>query len=492
MFLVSVANSNEGQGFPASCTIHHVELSDYTWKHVESIGGCVFFLGGTQSSVLSPSQAGAQHDCIYIANQYYGEGIYKICMQDQTVSLSLLLKWPGRWRSQLCWLMPTRVYHSRTRKRDTYSLTHAIGTDKSDATHVHEEEKKEEKCKVDIARPWADMPIELVELLLRRLYLMDCLRLPSVCKAWNSLSNLIQSSKVHPWFMYTTNDKSCLWRLFDPVYGKEYSIDMTWLGFSQYQDISFQYSKDGWLLVLKEGKYLFLINPLTRECIDLPEKDHYCRFVGMSFSSSPTNSDCVVLVVSSYERYFLEISTWRPGEDEWSNMRFYYRFCCPVPGNPVFTGGKFYYYPFRGKLSVYDPNKRTLQTFKTKAPLEIDENATKIMRGYLMESMGDLITVFRENPEDRLRIFQLDQQKMAWSELDGLGDLNIFLNHRTSLAKPFLEKRCPNPIYFSQFADEHCKSIASYSLETNNCQPAERSTLKEPTNCIWIEHSRRA
>ncbi|KAJ1703690.1 hypothetical protein LUZ63_003469 [Rhynchospora breviuscula] len=348
MFLVSVTDRFQRQGFPASCIVHRVEISYHTWKRVESIGGCAFFLGRMQSSALPPSQEGAECDCIYIANTYFKKGIYKICLQDQTVSLSFLMKWPER-RSQLFWLMPIRVHHSWRRKHEIFSFTHPIGTDKSDTTHVQEEEKKEEKCKVDISRQWADMPIELVELLLPRLYLIDCLRLPSVCKAWNTLANLIQDAKVYPWFLRTTNDKSCLWNLFDPVYRKECSIDMKWLGFSQ--DISFQFSKDGWVLVLKEDKYLFLINPFTRECIGLPEKDRRKSFA-MSFSSSPTNLDCIVLVISYVGRHLLEISTWRPGEDEWDNIYFNYLYNFLVPFNPVFIGGEFYCFCRKGKLLV--------------------------------------------------------------------------------------------------------------------------------------------
>ncbi|KAJ1703688.1 hypothetical protein LUZ63_003467 [Rhynchospora breviuscula] len=483
MFLVSVADSIERKGFPASCIVHRVEISNHTWKLVESIGGCVFFLAPMQSSALPPAQEGAECDCIYIVNICFMKGIYKICLQDQTVSLSFLLKWPERW-SQLFWLMPIRVYHSWRRKHDIFSFTHPIGTDKSDAAHVQEEKKKEEKCKVDISRPWADMPIELVQLLLPRLYLIDCLRLPSVCKAWNTLTNLIQDAKVYPWFLCTTNDKSFLWNLFDPVYGKEYSIDMKWLDFTR--DISFQFSKDGWVLVLKEDKYLFLINPFTRECIGLPEKD--CRkSFAMSFSSSPTNLDCIVLVISYVRRQILEISTWRPGEDEWDNFYFDYLYGFLVPFNPVFIGGEFYCFCRKGKLLVYNPKKQTLQLFETQSPLQMSFIATREMESYLMESMGDLIAVFRGSSKEPPSIFKLDQQSMVWCEVDGIGDSTIFLNLKTSLAKPCLEKRCPNLIYFSRFADKHCKRTESFFLETNKCHPEDCYYFKEPMNCIWIE-----
>ncbi|KAJ4789857.1 F-box protein family-like [Rhynchospora pubera] len=257
MFLVLVATSTLHLGAPTACTIHRLRTSDQTWMHVKSISGSVFFLGGIQSAALPASQAGTQRDCIYVVNQncglLHGEGVYKICMQDKAVSLSLYLKRPRSWICKLCWLMPTRVNQSMKSKRETLSFIHSIGTDKSNGTHVNKEKKKIENCKLDISRAWADMPIELVELLLPRLNLADSLRLSSICKAWNSVSNLIQDTNLYPWLMYSAND-SCLWRLFDPVFGKEYNIDMKWLGFRR--DLTFHYSK---VLknIVKNSKFLF-------------------------------------------------------------------------------------------------------------------------------------------------------------------------------------------------------------------------------------------
>ncbi|KAJ1691881.1 hypothetical protein LUZ63_016036 [Rhynchospora breviuscula] len=498
MFLVLVATSTLHLGAPTACTIHRLRTSDRTWMCVKSIGGSVFFLGGIQSSALPASQAGTQRDCIYVLNQNYGllhgEGVYKISMQDQAVSLSLYLKRPRNWICKLCWLMPTRVNQSMKSKRETLSFIHSIGTDKSNGTHVHKEKNKIEKCKTDISRAWADVPIELVEPLLSRLNLADSLRLSSICKAWNSVSNLIQDTNVYPWLMYFAND-SCLWRLFDPVFGKEYSIDMKWLGFRK--NLTFHYSKDGWVLASKENKHLFLINPIKGEFICLPDLDH-SRSTAMSFSSSPVNLDCMVFVVWLTDFQVLEISTWSPGEEEWSKMSFDNESGLYVPCNPVFTRGEFYCYRPNGELLVYNLKKKNLQFLTIKAPFEvttqneIGQIITRIMQCHLIEARGDLLTVFRERSKDPLRIFKLDQQYMVWREVDDIGDLTIFLNEKTSLAKSCPEKRCRNLMFLSGFADGHCKSSPSYSLQTNKYYPEESYHIKEPMNCIWIQPSLKA
>ncbi|KAF3339299.1 F-box protein family-like protein [Carex littledalei] len=343
------------RGNPINYTIHRLETSDQTWERVKSIGGCVFFLSGIQSTALSAAQAGTQPDCIYVVNQNYdilrGEGVYKICLWDQTISLSL----------------------------------------SDHAPYVLKEYKKEEKCIIDITRPWADMPNELVQLLLPYLYLVDYLRLPSICKAWNSLFNPIQDAKVYPWLMYPMDNNSCLWRLFDPLFEKEYYIDMKWLGSSK--DLTFHYSKDGWVLVSKEDNSLFLINPLTRAIISLPHFDNF-RYTAISFSLAPTCLDCVVFVLLFTSIHVLEISTWSPGEREWSKMIFndqYHEYFHYVPCSPVFAHGEFYCYRLSGELSVYNPKEKTLRTIEIKAPLKMDLFTSKLMDCHLIESEGGFI-----------------------------------------------------------------------------------------------------
>ncbi|KAJ4761123.1 F-box protein family-like [Rhynchospora pubera] len=489
IFLVSVAISFY-RGNPVYYSIHLLETSDQSWKRVKSISGRVFFLGGIHSSALSATQAGTQHDCIYVVNIKYGllpgEGIYRICIQDQTIRLSLLLNRPKDiiWY-KLCWVMPTKPLKNKLR---TLRLSHSINTNKHYSTYfVHNNNRKEERCKIDISRPWADMPIELVELLLERLYLVDSLHLPCVCKAWKSLSNPTEKANKYPWLMFTAHD-SCMWRLFDPVYEKEYSIDMKWLGFSE--DLTFHYSKDGWVLASKEEKSLFLINPLTRECVGLPDFKGTWIHKKFAFSSAPTSPDCVVIIAERIAELGVEISTWSPSEEQWSSMEFYNDFGRCVPCNPVFIHGEFYWYRIGGELVVFNPYKKVPHVLKMKAPIEMVLYRRKVMECRLVDSGGDLITVFRGRTTDPIRIFKSDRLNMAWSELHDMGGVTIFLDRRTTLATSCLEKLCHNnQIYLSGFSDSHCKSSPFYSLKTTEYQPKNCSDINEPKNCIWIEPS---
>ncbi|KAJ4813577.1 F-box protein family-like [Rhynchospora pubera] len=486
IFLVSVLTSPY-RGNPTNYTIHLLETSDLSWKRVKSIGGCVFFLSGIHNAALPASLAGLQHDCIFVVN-VKAEGIYRICMQDQTVSLSSPLNRPKHKIRKLFWVMPTRPWEKK--HRNLNNLPHCIGTNKGHSTYFHKEEKKEERCKVDISRPWADMPIELVELLLPRLSLFDCLRLQSICKAWNSLSHHVQKAQVYPWLMYTEND-SCLWRLFDPVYKNEYSIDMKWLGIGD--DLTFHYSKDGWVLTsTKDYNSLFIVNPLKREYFSLPNFNSR-RYVdkdlsfSSAFSSAPTSPDCVVVILEITLECVLQISTWSPGEEKWNTMSFHDEFDTILPCKPVFSRGEFYWYRRGGELLVLNPYKKTRQVLEVKAPIML-KPSKRVMECHLVDSGEDLITVFRGRTTDPMRIFKLDRINMVWKKLHDMGGVTLFLDRRTTLATSCLEKLCRNQIYISGFSDiNHRKRSAFYSLETKEYHPKKHCNLKAPMNCIWIE-----
>ncbi|KAJ4813578.1 F-box/kelch-repeat protein family [Rhynchospora pubera] len=288
--------------------------------------------------------------------------------------------------------------------------------------------------------------------------------------------------------MYTEND-SCLWRLFDPVYKNEYSIDMKWLGIGD--DLTFHYSKDGWVLTsTKDYNSLFIVNPLRREYFSLP-KFNSRRYVlrDLSFSSAPTSSDCVVVILEITLGGVLEISTWSPGEEQWKTTSFHDHdeFDCVLPCKTVFYSGEFYFYRKGGELLIVNPYKRTRKVLEIEAPIKMTL-IKGAMECHLVDSGGDLITVFRGRTADPIRIFKLDRLNMVWKELHDMGGVTLFLDRRATLATSCLEKLCRNQIYISEFSDiDHCKRCAFYSLETTEYHPKKPSSLTAPINCIWIE-----
>ncbi|KAJ4745128.1 F-box protein family-like [Rhynchospora pubera] len=354
------------------------------------------------------------------------------------------------------------------------------------STSIHKEEKNKERCKIDNSRTWTDMPIELMQLLVPRLCLVDCVRLASLCKAWNSLSNLIQDAMVNPWLIYCENESST-WKIFDPVCGKEYSIDMKWLGFSE--NLTFLYSKDGWVLASKEDNSLFLINSLRRECvISLPKLNTCCRFKPLAFSSAPTSPDCVVVIAEFEGEHIAEVSTWSPGEEQWSTTSFQDEIGYNVLCNPVFTRGEFYWYSNGGELLVFNPFQKTWKVLEIETPTKMASYYRRlVMECYLVKSGADLITVFRGLKTEPMQIFKLDRLNMVWSELHDIGDVSIFLDCRATIAKSFPEKWCRNRIYLCGFSDNHIERSAFYSLETAQYHPKYPRNFKEPMVYIWIE-----
>lgn len=112
VFFVSVRFSS---GVVIDVDIHVLDKSKLAWRkydpwiRVESITRRVFFLGPDYSTSLSANLMGMQRNFIYILRQEYdGERLHTICLDDQTTSFRLLLpENTGRW-NKLYWVVPSR------------------------------------------------------------------------------------------------------------------------------------------------------------------------------------------------------------------------------------------------------------------------------------------------------------------------------------------------------------------------------------------------
>ncbi|KAJ3683286.1 hypothetical protein LUZ60_013513 [Juncus effusus] len=370
---------------------------------------------------------------------------------------------------------------TRRIKKETGGSSHMIKSIENDATDI----SKEEENPSDISRQWADIPRDLLELLLSKLSLVDCIYIPTVCKAWSTVPNHLHEAKVCPWLMYYPQDATQC-RFIDPLYGKEYCMDLKSLGFDS-DKITLHFSKDGWVLLScgsGRNMSISMTNLFTRKTIKLPPCFLFGQSYGLSFSSIPTSPDFIVYGIN-----FFALFTWRPGDECWSRLSFSIN-----PGdfhfaynNPVFFRGEVYCLGMTGNLAVFDVESKECKVLDSpelilsEVPDRYEENC------YLMEFEGELISVFSENEggkESSFRVFKLDQSEMDWIELDDLGDLTLFVDRRTSIAKRAPWKSCANRIYFPRFDDD--KHGAFYLMETKKYYPKVYGLI-EPLNCVWIE-----
>ncbi|KAJ4808487.1 F-box protein family-like [Rhynchospora pubera] len=337
------------------------------------------------------------------------------------------------------------------------------------------------------SRQWDELPIELVELLFPRLSLVDCLRLPSVCKGWSKTSSFFWKGRVCPWLMHLPNLKYRSCKFFDPC--KEYTQKSNAV-LGAHDHLSLHFSKDGWVVITEGKKSVFLLNPFTSQVINLPLlplKDYF--FDGISFTSVPTSPDFVVYgFFFQICGEFFEISSWRPGEEEWSVLQFWQSIpFFPSSNNPVLLRGEFYCLGRKGELGVFNPE---LETWNVLCKLELIHRTVPHYGNeycHLLELDGDLISVFRtDDIRTSIRAFKLDQLEMVWKKLEHLGGMTFFVDRRNSIAITSPEKNYANRIYVPWFEDGmNSNKGIFYCMEDNKYHPSMHR-VDGPVTCVWM------
>nr|ACJ85554.1 unknown [Medicago truncatula] len=191
---------------------------------------------------------------------------------------------------------------SGKKRRKLKLLSDTIAKSRREATEVKNDNLE--------LQTWADLPAELLEMIISRLALEDNVRASAVCKSWNFVANAVRMVNQSPWLMYFP--KFGQWyEFYDPVQRKTYSIEFPELNGSRVC-----YTKDGWLLLYRpRTDRVFFFNPFTRETIKMPRFEMTYQIV--AFSCAPTSPDCVLFTVKHVSPTIVAISTCHPGATEW-------------------------------------------------------------------------------------------------------------------------------------------------------------------------------
>ncbi|KAI3979365.1 hypothetical protein MKX01_001557 [Papaver californicum] len=242
-----------------------------------------------------------------------------------------------------------------------------------------------------------------------------------------------------------------------------------------------RFSKDGWLLMSKGERTLFFYNSFTREIIQLPDvphdyKTHYI-FCGISFSSLPTSSDCVVN------------GLWEPYKYEAdSSCKF---FACH--NNPVFYKGNFYALDYNGTLGLFNLEERNFDDSIWKVLPKTLAQFDGVNPSYLVECEGELLVVNFERPSGKLvESFKLDHCRMKWVKVKSSGKYSLFIGHTSSSSAIAPNSSMANKIYSRLHGESD--NILYYSLDTvkyhyigNEQSSEDFYNTKSMVNCKWIE-----
>ncbi|CAN1131498.1 F-box/kelch-repeat protein At1g57790, partial [Linum perenne] len=400
-----------------------------------------------------------------------------------------------------------------------------------------------------ITSSWADLPSELLESILERLFGKDCTVFLAVCKHWRStpsprikhIDAPVSDIVKHPFLLRfrreRNEDLSSYCELYSPAYNKVYLIH----SFDRLLGDAHIYSSGyGWLLLARRSRFFFL-NPSTGNVMDLPRLPEYPAFHynRMGFSAPPTSPDCVVFgLIDMFDslRIRVYISYLRRGDSTWSHsdhtngllnkmMRQFiskrfvprnnskssivsrkvkgnrckipfircgakFKWCCS--SSPVLHNGSFYCLSKYGVLGVYNPENcdwRLINNTKHKAFL-----ADKFDEPYLMESCnGELISVVVGARGESIRVLKFDENLNMWHNVSSLEDQVIFLSRSSCMVMHCDElqvKGLQNTIHFSRL---HGNCNIFYSLSTKKYHTFDGSYASEDLwdtklilNCTWL------
>ncbi|KAI3853595.1 hypothetical protein MKW98_025112 [Papaver atlanticum] len=486
--------------------VFRLDFSALEWKEVTSLGDHVLFIGTKGTTSCSAAEAGIARGCLYFTLEE-DLSMYKFEVESTSNSAILpCLKLPAPWFS------PDWIMIPNGGKREDYMG----GKDEPEKNVMKAVERRayvlnnDEGGKHggkdnggDLEKPpsWCMLIEDMVESVANRLHRLDYSHFCSVCKKNRALMPMeklmstcaTRGTHLSPWLMFSRDHGCATFSFVNPMHNNENYF----LNLSDLVGAVIRFQKGGWLLMSKEDQEtgsLFFYNPFTRETINLPQLpfDEIYGCSGISFSSLPTSSDCVVFAIE--RKGIEEISFYfiRKGEAFWSPFVFSNADAeryIPLHNTPVIFNGVFYCVDYNGVLGVFN----------------IDDNSWKVLEkphqqfgamypSFLVECGGELLLVKIERYGTLFGIFRLDFNKMNWVRVENLGKHMLFVSYTSCLSAIAPTGRMENKVYFPR-SYLNGKGVVCYSLETGSyCSFGSQHSAKDfydtedwYANCTWIE-----
>ncbi|KAH7521886.1 hypothetical protein FEM48_Zijuj07G0079500 [Ziziphus jujuba var. spinosa] len=348
-----------------------------------------------------------------------------------------------------------------------------------------------------MASNWSNLQCELLELILKRLAIVDTIRFKAVCSSWytaaKSYTSFPNSYKAQtPWLMLRSHDGEddpdarCFFSISDD---KFYKINV----FEGFLDALCIGSSYGWLLVLDQNANLHVLNPfslkfkmqlpLINTLIKSPYlkefRKHYI-FKAILLSDPFRNKTfSVVMMYGPLSRRRLAFC--RYGDKAWSRLgsqnRTYYNFYKDI----ICCNGFLYALSCSGQVEIWDfktnfPEKILDVEFSRTVRRSVKEHADYLFAKYhLVESMGEVLFVLELMGEIDdfwsigtigFAIYKMDSCGNRWLKVENLSDRAIFVDRNECVlisTKDFPQVR-ENSIYFRNYLNGGRKNIGVYNL----------------------------
>lgn len=274
-------------------------------------------------------------------------------------------------------------------------------------------------------RSWSDLPIDILHSIVSRLPLADYSSIAAACKEWSRVVPLVYPVYQCPLLMHYMKKEQGVCRYYNPYFNKTFVVDSL-LNFSGSR---FLYSKDGWILLGRGCEFIF-VHAITGTVRSFQVDFGYSGNV--AFSCPPSSSDCIVFLISSSGQMDVDIKTIQ-GENFSICTTMYlendFPFRMSDYSNPVFLHGQFYCLGSEGNLAVFSLSGGLWNVLKKPEKPDIC-----FQRNYLVESKGDLMSVFIGKLESSFHVFRLNQSDMVWEKNESLGDQALFAGWPMSIS----------------------------------------------------------
>ncbi|KAK6118770.1 hypothetical protein DH2020_047496 [Rehmannia glutinosa] len=312
-------------------------------------------------------------------------------------------------------------------------------------------------------RNWADLPDDLLNLILSKLFAKDRHMFSLVCRSWNTVA-ASSAYRYSPCLMYYHRSKH-MWKLY------QYN-SFFYMSFTELEKAEICCSKYGWLLMRRYDNSLFFFDPFNNQRIEIPCKLRN-GYSTVSFFHPPTSPDCFIVGIDdtpdSGTEVILKICVLKHGEKKWDINIYRPRKRFLVSrGAPVLHGGLLYFSDVRGNVATFNMSKcddckpRLAIKFRC---LRRRRLGNKIKEHYLFKINGEeaMFVVFVLHEERKVSMFRLLEPEMKWEPMQDIGDKVLYLSHVSSFGNTAYLKNMSNRIYFPKF---HGDTTVFYSLNS--------------------------
>ncbi|XP_030517477.2 putative F-box protein At5g55150 [Rhodamnia argentea] len=360
-----------------------------------------------------------------------------------------------------------------------------------------------------MAKNWADLLPELLELCSRQLLLEDWFAFRSVCSTWRAAA--FEERFNVPWLM-----------IADDIFADDRRTNTEWAEFyslfsSRIHKVVMPNAKEkrclssrGWIFTIDMGSQVHMLNPLSRAVsrycdgiIKLPSVHEFSswdpedyepetRYAKFVLSASPASSPNYMVMVTYLNSKRLGL--WKPGSEEWKELTWL--------GDPVldviYYKGQFFAVDWLDEILVCDVDRPdpTAQVI-LKKPLEFRDHF-EFCQMYLVELAGRLLLVARLAQQDGatsgFRVFAIDLEARKWTELESLENASLFVGFNSSFSVQVDENRHaikPNCIYFTEYLphrDTEGKEVGIYHMKDGKIEPFfDEKIYIDFSPPLWIE-----